>query len=136
MNEKKYPIGDLMKETMDHIHAMVDVNTIVGEPIVAGEVTLIPVSRVSAGFGCGGADFGSSIKPEKESAMGGGGGGAGVNIDPIAFVVVRGDTVRILPLLPPADGVVGRVVDMVPEVLDKITDFIEKQQEKKDSGAF
>lgn len=138
MDEKIYPIGDMMKQTMEHIRVMADANTIVGEPVVAGDVTLIPISRVSIGFGLGGTDFDSKgEKPAgKDKAFGGGGGGAGVNIDPMAFLVIRGDNVRILPVLPPADGVVGRVVDVIPELVDKITDFVEKQQEKKDNAGF
>jgi len=136
MEEKKYPVGDLMKDTMDHIHAMADVNMVVGQPIVAGDVTLIPISRVSAGFGCGGTDISSSDKTAKDSAVGGGGGAAGVNIDPVAFLVVRGDNVRLLPILPPATGAVDRAVELLPEVMDKITDFLDKRKEKKDIEEF
>jgi len=132
MEEKKYPIGELMKETMDHVHTMVDVNTIVGEPIRAGDVTLVPISRVSVGFGCGGTDFSSKGEPKKDSFGGGGGGGAGVKIDPVAFLVVRGDNVRILPILPPANGAVDRAVELLPEVMDKVTDYLDKRKAAKD----
>ena len=126
-----------MNAAMDKVRLMADANTVVGEPIVTGEVTLIPISRVSVGVGVGGSDFVSKNqkRPEAENCFGGG-TGAGMNIDPIAFLVVRGDTVRVLPMLPPADGALGRVVDMVPELVDKITDFVEKQQEKKDNAGF
>ena len=137
MDEKKYPIGELMKETMDHIHMMADVTTIVGQPIQAGDVTLIPVSRVSAGFGCGGTDFSSEPKADKGKSLGGGGGGAaGVNIDPVGMLVIRGDSVRLLPILPPATGAVDRAVELLPEVMDKVTDFMDKRKEKKDIQDF
>lgn len=134
MEEKKHPLHELMGETMDKIHAMVDSNTVVGQPIVAGEVTIIPVSRLSFGFGSGGSDFSSKNQtPEKDNAFGGG-SAAGVNINPVAFLVVRGDNVRLIPVAPPPNGAADRVVDMVPELVDKITAFVEKQQEKKDNA--
>lgn len=137
MDEKNHTLNALMNAAMDKVRLMADANTVVGEPIVAGEVTLIPISRVSVGVGVGGSDFVSKNqkRPEADNCFGGG-TGAGMNIDPIAFLVVRGDTVRVLPMLPPADGALGRVVDMVPELVDKITDFVEKQQEKKDNAGF
>lgn len=130
---KRHPIGDLMSETMQKIREMVDVNTIVGQPIQAENVTIIPVSKVSFGFASGGSDFTSkNQKPDADNAFGGG-SGAGVNIAPIAFLVVRGDTVRLLPVAPPPGTAVDRVVEMVPDLVDKVTDFIEKQQEKKET---
>ena len=131
MENKQHPIGDLMSTTMQKIREMVDVNTIVGKPIEAGDVTIIPVSKVSFGFASGGSDFTTkNQKPEADNAFGGG-SGAGVNIMPIAFLIVKGDTVRMLPFAPPPGTTVDRVVEMVPEVIDKVTGFIEKQQEKK-----
>ena len=131
MENKHHPIGDLMSTTMQKIREMVDVNTIVGKPIEAGDVTIIPVSKVSFGFASGGSDFTTkNQKPEADNSFGGG-SGAGVNIMPIAFLIVKGDTVRMLPIAPPPGTTVDRVVEMVPEVIDKVTGFIEKQQDKK-----
>ena len=131
MENKQHPIGDLMSTTMQKIREMVDVNTIVGKPIEAGDVTIIPVSKVSFGFASGGSDFTTkNQKPEANNSFGGG-SGAGVNIMPIAFLIVKGDTVRMLPIAPPPGTTVDRVVEMVPEVIDKVTGFIEKQQDKK-----
>lgn len=136
MEKKEHPLSDLMSATLEKIRAMVDVNAVVGQPIQTGEVTIIPVSKVSFGFASGGSDFiGKNQKPENENTFGGG-SGAGVNINPIAFLVVRGDNVRLLYVAPPLDGAVDRVVDMVPELVDKVTGFIEKQQEKKDNADF
>ena len=130
MEEKKHPIGDLMGITMQKIREMVDVNTIIGQPIQAEGVTLLPVSRLSFGFGTGGCDFASkNQKPDADNAFGGG-GGAGVNIAPVAFLIVKGDTVKLLPVNPPAATTVDRVVEMAPEIVDKVTTFIEKQQNK------
>ena len=133
---KEHPLNDLMGSTMEKIRAMVDANTVVGQPIVTEEVTIIPISRVSLGFGVGGSDFASKHqRPDADNAFGGG-SGAGVSVDPIAFLVVRGDNVRLLPVMPPPGGAIDRVVDMVPDLVDKVTDFVEKQQEKKDNSDF
>lgn len=132
---KEHPVNDMMGSTMEKIKTMIDVNTVVGQPIVAGEVTIIPVSRVSFGFASGGSDFASKHqKPGGDNAFGGG-SGAGVHLDPIAFLVVRGDNVRLLPVFP-SSGPIDRAIDMVPEVVDKVTAFVEKQQEKKDNPGF
>lgn len=133
---KQHPIGSLMDTTMQKIREMVDVNTIIGQPIKAEDVTIIPVSKVSFGFAGGGSDFaGKNQKPESDNCFGGG-TGAGVNIAPIAFLIVKGDTVKLLPVAPPPGNTVDRVVEMVPDVVDKVTGFIEKQQEKKSEGSF
>lgn len=133
---KQHPIGDLMGATMQKIREMVDVNTIVGQPIQAGEITIIPVSKVSFGFASGGSDFTSkNQKPDADNSFGGG-SGAGVNIAPIAFLIVKGDSVKLLPVAPPPGNSVDRVVEMVPELVDKVTGFIEKQQDKKENESF
>ena len=83
--DKKSPLSELMRSTMDKIREMVDTNTIVGQPITTADgVTLIPISRVSIGFGGGGADYGK-VQPKDF----GGGSGAGVKIEPVAFLVIK-----------------------------------------------
>ena len=130
--EQNHPINDLMGTTMEKIREMVDANTIIGEPIRTEEITLIPVSKLSFGFASGGSDF--TTKNQKPDAVNsfGGGSGAGVNIQPVAFLVIKGDSVKVLPVAPLPESTVDRVVEMVPGVVDKVTGFIEKQQEKKD----
>ena len=124
--EKNHPISELMSTTMQKIREMVDVNTIVGTPIHTDDgVTLIPVSRLSFGFASGGSDFTTkNQKPDAENSFG---GGSGVNIAPVAFLIVKGDSVKLLPVAPPAGNAVDRVVELVPEMFDKVTGFIEKQ---------
>ena len=130
--EQNHPINDLMGTTMEKIREMVDANTIIGEPIRTEEITLIPVSKLSFGFASGGSDFTTkNQKPDAGNSFGGG-SGAGVNIQPVAFLVIKGDSVNVLPVAPPPESTVDRVVEMVPGVVDKVTGFIEKQQEKKD----
>lgn len=124
--ENKGQLNDMMRSTMDKVREMVDTNTIVGQPITTPDgVTLIPISRVSFGFGSGGGDYG---KPAKENF--GGGAGAGVKIDPVAFLVIKDGTTRVLPVAVPPVSTLDRVVDMVPDLLDKV----EKYFDKKDEG--
>lgn len=134
MSEKNHPINDLMSTTMQKIREMVDVNTIVGQPITTPDgITLIPVSKLSFGFASGGSDFMTkNHKPGDDNTFGGG-SGAGVNISPVAFLIVKGDSVRLLPVDPHAATTVDRVIEMVPEVIDKVTDFLEKKKEDKET---
>ena len=129
--EKNHPISDLMSTTMQKIREMVDVNTIVGTPIHTTDgVTLIPVSKLSFGFASGGSDFSTkNQKPESDNAFGGG-SGAGVNISPVAFLIVKGDTVKMLPVASPAGNTVDRVVELVPEMFDKVTGYIDKNKKE------
>ena len=140
--DKQHPIGDLMNTTMEKLREIAKVDTIIGQPIQAGAVTIIPISRLSVGFASGGSDFTSkNQKPEHDNAFGGG-SGAGMSLSPVAFLIVKEDSVRLMPVAPPAANTVDRVVELVPEVIDKVTGFVEKQQEKKaadkqeDQGAY
>ena len=133
--EQNHPINDLLSTTMEKIRTMVDANTIIGQPIQAEGVTLIPVSKLSFGFASGGSDF--TTKNQKPAAPNtfGGGSGASAKLEPVAFLIVKGENVRLLPVTPPPGTTVDRVIEMVPEVMDKVTGFIEKQQEKKAAAA-
>ncbi len=120
---------------MEKIRSMVDANTIIGTPIQTGEVTLIPVSRLSFGIASGGSDFVTkNQKPDGDSSFGGG-SGAGAKLEPVAFLIIRGESVKLLPVAPPPANTVDRVIETVPEVVDKVTGFIEKQQAKKEAEA-
>ena len=128
--EKKNSLGELMQITMEHIKTMADANTIIGTPIQAEGVTLIPVSRMSFGMGGGGTEFSTKAGASKDSF--GGGSAASAKLEPVAFLVVKEDgSVKLLPVAPPPATAAGRLIDTVPEVVDKITGFIEEQQEKK-----
>ena len=128
--EKKNSLGELMRITMEHIKTMADANTIIGTPIQAEGVTLIPVSRMSFGMGGGGTEFSTTAGASKDSF--GGGSAASAKLEPVAFLVVKEDgSVKLLPVAPPPATAAGRLIDTVPEVVDKITGFIEEQQEKK-----
>lgn len=126
--EQNHPINDLMSTTIQKIREIVDANTIIGQPIQAGEgITLIPVSKLSVGFGTGGSDFaGKNQKADAPNSFGGG-GGAGVKVVPVAFIVVNGENVKLLPMTPPPDTTVDRIVDAIPDLVDKIADLFDKK---------
>lgn len=125
-SEKK-PLGGLMETTMEKVREMVDANVIVGKPIHTPDgVTVIPVSRVSFGFGTGGSDYGKTVDKF------GGAGAAGVKIDPVSFLVLKDGVTRVMPVAAPAVGTVDRLLDLAPEVMDRVEKFIERKKEEKD----
>ncbi len=125
-----HPISDLMATTLAKVREMMDANTVVGTPIEAGGVTVIPICKISIGYGSGGSDFSQkNQKPENPNAFGGG-AGMGVSITPISFLVVREGNVRILSVEQPASTVADRVIDLVPEVVDKVSSMVSKKKEE------
>ena len=124
-------LPNMLDSTITKIREMVDVNSVVGEPITTADgVTIIPVSKVSVGFGGGGSDFTTKSSTGKENPFGGG-VGAGVKVTPIAFLIVKEGSVRMLPVAAPANTTADRLVEMVPDTLDKIAAFIDSRMEKK-----
>ena len=125
--DKKNPLSDLMSATMEKVHEMVDTNTIVGQPITTADgVTLIPISKVSFGIGGGGGDYGKNTKDGF-----GGGAGAGVKIDPVAFLIIKDGVTRMMPVAMSPKTTMDRIVDMAPEMLDKVEKIIAKKGEKE-----
>ena len=123
MSENNHPINEVLQTTMSKVKEMVDANTVVGQPITTQDgVTLIPVSRLSFGFATGGSDFGK-VQPKGF----GGGSGAGVNVIPMAFLIVKDGNVRMLPVAPPPGDTISRVVDLVPDMFDRVTVYIDKK---------
>ena len=128
-----HPLPDMMSSSMGKIREMIDVNTIIGDPITTPEgVTIIPVSKVSFGFAGGGADFATKNQPQNKDNAFGGGSGAAVTITPISFLIVKQDSVRILPVAEPASTSVDRIIELVPEVVDKISSMIKEKKDAKD----
>ncbi len=123
-------LPNMLETTIEKVRSMVDANSVVGEPIVAGDVTMIPVSRISIGLGGGGSDF-TTKTPNQEPPFGGG-MGAGVKVTPIAFIVIRGDSVRMLPVAAAPNTTADRVVEMVPDVIDQISSLV--NQKKQEPG--
>ena len=124
--EKNHPLSELMATTIQQVRTMADANTIIGAPIHADGVTLIPISKVSFGFGGGGGDYGKNAKDGF-----GGGSAAGVKIDPVAFLVVKDGGVRVMPVTVPPTSTMERVVELVPEIMDKVEKHFDKKAEKE-----
>jgi sporulation protein YtfJ len=125
-----HKLPNMLDSTIAKIREMVDVNSVIGEPITADGVTIIPVSKVSVGFAGGGSDFTTKNSAGKDTPFGGG-AGAGVNVVPIAFLIVKDGNVRMLPVATPANTTADRIVEMVPDTLDKVASFIDSHLEKK-----
>jgi len=135
-----HPIESLMKTAMESIQQIVDVNTIVGDPVETPDGSvIIPISRVSCGFAAGGSEFAPATVDNKQAVNSGGqapalpfggGAGAGVSVQPVGFLVVGNGTIRLLPV----DGnvVVDRLIDTVPDLLDKVVGMFQKKKRASD----
>ncbi len=129
-------IDNLMTETMEKIRSMVDVNTIVGDPIHTPDgTTLIPVSKVTFGFGAGGSDFQSRNAKEQAPLCFGGGGGAGVSITPVGFLVVHEGNAHMIPVNMPAETSTDRLIEMIPGAVNTVQGFINKRHSTKNTTA-
>ena len=133
MEKKNNPLSDMMQESMAKVREMVDTNTIVGQPIETPDgVTLIPISRVSIGFGGGGTAFGAKKAEPDDPKNLGAGIGAGVKIDPVAFLIIKDGITRVLPVAVPPVTTVDRIIDMAPDLMDKAEKFLEKKKAEKE----
>ena len=127
----KHPISEVMGLTMQKVKEMIDANTIVGEPIRADGVTLVPVSKISVGFGSGGSDFGKK-KPDEDGRNFGGGGGAGITITPVVFLVISDGNVRVLSVDSAPQSPAERILESLPQLIDKAEAFIASRTPKKE----
>ena len=136
----EHPIEGLMITAMNSIEDMIDVNTIIGEPIEAGgNITIIPISKVSFGFAAGGSEFkGETIdeykKVDKEEEIQyrlpfGGGSGAGVSINPVAFLVVQDRNVKLLPIN--HSSAIDKLLDYIPDLMEKVNSVLNKEMQNK-----
>lgn len=137
----EHPIESLMMTAMTSIQDMVDVNTIIGEPIeTANGITIIPISKVCFGFAAGGSEFsGETIKEynrkDKDEEIEyklpfGGGAGAGVSINPVAFIVVQEDTVKLMPV--DHSSCLDKILDYVPDLMQKMSNMFNKTMKQNE----
>lgn len=118
----EHNIESIMNVTLDNLKALVDADQIIGTPITVGEVTLIPISKVSFGLATGGSD----IPSKTTSALFGGGGGAGVTVTPIAFISISGTNVKMLQVNAEVTPV-NKLIDEAPELIGKVKEFFSKK---------
>lgn len=123
---KETPVNKIMENTLERLRDMVDVSTVIGEPIVTGSVTLIPVSRISYGFGSGGTDLPS----KQNSELFGGAGGGGVSISPIAFIVIENGKCRMMQINNYTSSA-DRAIAMIPELVDKVTELLKSDNKEE-----
>ena len=133
-----HPLSDMMGTTMEKIRSMVDVNSVIGDPIVLPDgVTILPISKVSCGFGSGGSDYVSKHPSVSGQNPFGGGAGAGVTVQPVSFLIVKGDSVRMLPVAAPVGNSLDRIIEMLPDLVDKLSDLLKKdKKEEEDVSEF
>ncbi|GAA0780191.1 GerW family sporulation protein [Hathewaya limosa] len=127
MNNNSHPIDNLLKNTMQSLKELVDVDTIVGTPFNTDDgSTIIPISKVSLGFASGGSEFSNNSQnhTDDSSYPFGGGSGAGVSVKPVAFLILKGETFRMLPLN--SENTADRIIDSVPQILDIIKNMCPK----------
>ncbi|MBO7252691.1 MAG: GerW family sporulation protein [Oscillospiraceae bacterium] len=118
-------LPNMLEGTIQKIREMVDVNSVIGETITTPDgVTIIPVSKVSVGFGGGGSEFG---KATADMPFGGGVGG-GVKVTPVCFLIVKDGNVRMMPVAEPASSTADRIVEMLPDTIDKLAAALEKKK--------
>ncbi len=127
---KEQSAAGILETTIEKVKNLVSVSTIIGDPMQIDGMTIIPVSKVTYGFASGGSDFPS--KSNKE--IFGGGGGAGVTITPVAFLVVADGEVTIKHITA-FDNAAERVVNLVPEMFDKVTSVVNKAKKEKAKAA-
>ena len=127
---KEQSAAGILATTIEKVRQLVDVSTIIGEPIqLSEEITVVPVSKVTYGFASGGADF-----PSKSNAeLFGGGGGAGITINPVAFLILKDGEVT-LKHITANDNAAERIVNMIPDVIDKVTGIAEKAKSGKNDA--
>ena len=127
-------ISDMLTRSMEKIQKMVDVNTIIGQPVNLGDgVTIVPITKIHIGVGGGGTDYATKSALSAKKDPFGGGLGAGVSIDPVAFLIIKGDSVRMLPVAEPASTTVDRIVEQAPDLIDKLSDFLEGRKTKEEA---
>lgn len=128
----EHPIENLMVTAMSSLRDMIDVNTILGDTVETKDgTTIIPVSKVSFGFAAGGSEFNTNKLnkyAENVKLPFGGGSGAGVNISPVAFLMVKDSNVKLLTV--DADKPIDKLVDYVPDIVNKLTNLADKALQK------
>lgn len=126
-----HPLPDMMGASIAKIREMADANTVMGEPIQTPDgVTIIPVSKVKIGFAGGGSDFATKNYPSTKENPFGGGTGAGVTVTPVAFLIIKGESVRLLPVAEPASNSLERLIEMLPELIDQVSSLRSKKEER------
>ena len=123
-------LPNMLENTIQKIREMVDVNSVIGTPITTADgVTIIPVSKISVGVAGGGTEFVSKHPNNRENPFGGGAGG-GVKVTPVCFLIVKDGSVRMMPVAEPANSATDRLVEQIPDLLDRLSNYLENRKKK------
>lgn len=126
--ENKHPLESLMKSTLENLRTMIDVNTVIGETIETKDGTyIIPISKVCFGFASGGTDFPKTketLNSEGKFPFGGG-SGSGVSVKPVAFLILKDDNIRLLPVTQSSNPY-DKLIDTVPQAIEMLKDLLDK----------
>ena len=126
----EHPIEGLMTTAMNSIQDMIDVNTIIGEPIeTSNNIVIIPISKVSFGFAAGGSEFKGETIDEYKKVPFGGGSGAGVTINPVAFLVIQANSVKLMPVTHSSS--IDKLLDYVPDLIERTNNMMNKMVNNK-----
>ncbi len=128
------PIESLMKTAMENIKEMVNVNTVVGDPVESPDGTvIIPVSRVSCGFAAGGGEFevsaGEGGGGQDQTPFFAGGSGGGVSVRPVGFLVVGNGRIRLLPV--DGNAIADRLIDVAPQIISQIQAILDQEKVRR-----
>ena len=127
-----HPLPDMMSNSISKVKEMVDANVIIGDSIVTPEgVTIIPISKVKVGYAGGGTDFMPKDYPANKPNAFGGGSGAGLTVEPVAFLVIKGESVRMLPVAAPASSSLDRLIELIPELVDQVKAMLPKKDKEE-----
>lgn len=130
-----HPIESLMKSTLENLKTMIDVNTVVGDPIKSHDGTLIiPISKVTLGFASGGSEFCKDrSREDNDKYPFGGGSGSGVSVKPVAFLIIKNDLVRLLPVDQQNINIFDRVLDQIPGIINLFKTSEDNSNTEKDN---
>ena len=120
-------VSEVLESALTKVREMADANTVVGQPITLGTTTIIPISTIKMGLASGGADMASKTAGLNDSF--GGGLGCGMSVSPVAMIIMQGDTVRMLPIDQPASTAAERIIEQIPQLVDKLTELLPCKKE-------
>ena len=120
-------VSEVLESAVTKVREMADANTVVGKPITIGATTIIPVSTIKMGLASGGADMASKAAGLNDSF--GGGLGCGMSVSPVALIIFQGETVRVQPIAQPAHTAAERIIEQIPQLVDKLTEILPTKKE-------
>ncbi len=120
-------VSEVLESALTKVREMADANTVVGKPITLGTTTIIPISTIKLGLASGGADMASKTAGLNDSF--GGGLGCGMSVSPVALIIMQGETVRVLPVDQPARTAAERIIEQIPQLVDKLTELLASKKE-------